>query len=554
MLIPPQVSPANTFARTEIPPAAGRLLGSQIPVSNRVLWSVNGASSGAVATGTAYAFVNDATNGKGSYRSKHYLAYDCSEIRLVFCNSGQDPGASSVNGQEIPPWANSDLGTSIVVHASIEYPWAGVTQIVPIFFAGRNSVTIDEGGYVLSDPVNLQFLKSNQAFLYVRTYVQATTSTYWPVFAEQSGFDGEGYVTNSDLTPVGSGGGFTASAQGMYGPIMIIGTVAPRNQVVLACIGDSILSGAHNRTKDGSLQAISVQWATNDRSFLDFANGAGSPKFPLVKISRSGLLAQAEAQNLNSANSFRQTCRKMLIMNCTHAFVLLGTNDINNGRTAAQVETDLTAVYNTCKLLGMKVIACTIPPRTTSSDNWATAGNQTVSVVTVSGATNATPIVVATASAHGLADGNQITIAGVTGNTNANGTNYAKETGQDTTHFALYQDAGLTTPIAGNGTFGGTATVDCRERVRVLVNTWIRNTAQTLTATYGGPLVDYVYDTCATVEVNSSNTLTQNGGRWITTGVAKHATDDGIHPSWDGNQTYIGTDSALTTLLNGLTV
>jgi hypothetical protein len=75
----------------------------------------------------------------------------------------------------------------------------------------------------------------------------------------------------------------------------------------------------------------------------------------------------------------------------------------------------------------------------------------------VTGATNASPIVI-TCGTHGLADGDPVTIAGVGGNTNANGNGFAKVTGQDTTHFALYSDKALATPVAGNSNYttGGT--------------------------------------------------------------------------------------------------
>lgn len=76
--------------------------------------------------------------------------------------------------------------------------------------------------------------------------------------------------------------------------------------------------------------------------------------------------------------------------------------------------------------------------------------------LTVSNATNATPIVVTTGT-HGLSDGMLLTIASVGGNTAANG-NYYVDVLSSTT-FALYSDSGLTTPVAGSGAYtsGGTA-------------------------------------------------------------------------------------------------
>lgn len=71
--------------------------------------------------------------------------------------------------------------------------------------------------------------------------------------------------------------------------------------------------------------------------------------------------------------------------------------------------------------------------------------------VTITNATNATPIVV-TAVAHGLVTGDNISISGITGNTNANG--YFKITRLTADTFSL-QNYSTGADIAGNGAYGG---------------------------------------------------------------------------------------------------
>lgn len=92
----------------------------------------------------------------------------------------------------------------------------------------------------------------------------------------------------------------------------------------------------------------------------------------------------------------------------------------------------------------------------------ATNGNATVTAATfnVSGATNASPIVITTSTAHSQYDGAPVTVASVGGNTAANGSYFAKVTGYSSTTFALYSDYGLTTPVVGNAVYtsGGTVT------------------------------------------------------------------------------------------------
>ncbi len=87
------------------------------------------------------------------------------------------------------------------------------------------------------------------------------------------------------------------------------------------------------------------------------------------------------------------------------------------------------------------------------------AGYVAQPAVNVAGATNATPIVVATAAPHGITlPTEHVVIAGVAGNTAANGTWIA--TPVDTTHFSLSTMGpdGTVTPVAGSGAYtsGGT--------------------------------------------------------------------------------------------------
>lgn len=76
-----------------------------------------------------------------------------------------------------------------------------------------------------------------------------------------------------------------------------------------------------------------------------------------------------------------------------------------------------------------------------------------VSNLAITGATLANPIVVATASVHGLSTGNYVSISGVLGNTNANGTYTIVVT--DPTHFSLTGSIGNATYTGGGIVEGG---------------------------------------------------------------------------------------------------
>ncbi len=71
--------------------------------------------------------------------------------------------------------------------------------------------------------------------------------------------------------------------------------------------------------------------------------------------------------------------------------------------------------------------------------------------ITVSDATNKSPIVVTLSNRSIVRSGSQVVISGVTGNTAANGTFYAKV--KNDFDIALYSDVNLQIPVVGNGTY-----------------------------------------------------------------------------------------------------
>ena len=83
-------------------------------------------------------------------------------------------------------------------------------------------------------------------------------------------------------------------------------------------------------------------------------------------------------------------------------------------------------------------------------DPTQTVGLLPIASATVSGATNATPIVIATTVDHGLSTGDTVWIWGVLGNTNANGR--WTVTKVDATHFQLNSSSGGPTSYSGGGT------------------------------------------------------------------------------------------------------
>lgn len=77
--------------------------------------------------------------------------------------------------------------------------------------------------------------------------------------------------------------------------------------------------------------------------------------------------------------------------------------------------------------------------------------------VNITSASNTTPIVITINKLTNLRDGDMVDIAGVSGNTAANGTRFVKQIYADYVYnkfaFALYSDAKLTQGISGNGVY-----------------------------------------------------------------------------------------------------
>jgi hypothetical protein len=90
----------------------------------------------------------------------------------------------------------------------------------------------------------------------------------------------------------------------------------------------------------------------------------------------------------------------------------------------------------------------------------------------ITGATNATPIVVTTTNAHGLADGDQVQVTGVVGNTGANTLAYVKVTGYSTTTFGMYSNTALSTGIAGTGAYSSGGAVSQAWDISGVANDW----------------------------------------------------------------------------------
>jgi len=133
-----------------------------------------------------------------------------------------------------------------------------------------------------------------------------------------------------------------------------------------------------------------------------------------------------------------------------------GGNDANAGTSFATRWKTITNGATAARIAPGDTIRIMASPDPTSIGNATWTGGGRPAAINISSSTNATPIVITTASAHGLVAGDYVSIASHSTNTNANGI-WKVGTVPNSTSFQILQINGNNT--TGNGTGGATGTV-----------------------------------------------------------------------------------------------
>jgi len=262
-----------------------------------------------------------------------------------------------------PNWSNNGgfvetpSGGVLSVAASIEYPVGTFTQLT---FGGATTGTAASGDTLWSDLVTLGTMIPNGATAYLRWF--ASNTVKMPV--------GTGTVVPYSGAPQYVAGGDACHSNGtdqtMGGTVVDDGTgvilwhaaiVGMTTKPTFAITGDSKAAGVYD-TGD----------ATGGTGELERALAALGYAYINVAIPGDRV-----TQFIN--NSSR---RMALARLCSHIIVQGSINDISAGRTAAQLLADRQTLRNLAPL--RTFFGCTISPKSTSSDSFATVANQTVDV------------------------------------------------------------------------------------------------------------------------------------------------------------------------------
>jgi hypothetical protein len=267
--------------------------------------------------------------------------------RLVFGNF-QNQGNANVD-------STTNLGP-LTITASFEYAPGTFYQVL---FKGYTSVTLAPGAIVISDPVGV-VIPGNTLF-YTRNFAQTTSGNQIPtnIVLRGSGV-GEGQITSasggSDLTLSGS---VTASSAATYGPIAILGDRQDRN---LSSVGALIGSWA---------QGFGGPLTTENRGWIDDAHSGISG---VANLGVAGCLVSDWI--VGTTPIYRNPL--LTLIRPTHCWAGAGGNDLNAGQSVATITANLVILWQQIRAMGMIPCCFTIPPHTSSTDNWTTTGNQTV--------------------------------------------------------------------------------------------------------------------------------------------------------------------------------
>jgi hypothetical protein len=325
--------------------------------------------------------------------------------------------------------------------------------------------------------------------------------------------DGGDYTNSTSLLP-----GFATTGAYYYGPDAVVvrqtGTLAP----VCFIIGDSIAYGNGNLAFSGTMGAALTAAGI---AFED----AGLGGITSLNLSKYG-----------------GGCIFSLCQYCDHVLVSLGTNDLAVPATVAQLQGYYLSVAQQATAYGADITWLSIPPRTTTTDNWATYTNQTLvsfspQIQTINNwfrdtsANGAQAYFNANLNTLGSYSGYFMDVCQAIEKSSAGATPTFTATTYTWTitapstppaFLSTYKDANNTVYTVGPSVAGETIlyTTILTPGPAPAASGQLQNVSGTGDATL----------TYSAVTISSANQMMfGTGGRWITDGVAFYPTPDGIH-------------------------
>lgn len=267
------------------------------------------------------------TETEGIYRTWHRLVCTATAFRVVYANVVNN---SPANADQITVQASFDTS---------EY-----STPVRFTFDGENSVVIDPGGVVISDPVDLRMIGASSFF--IRTHVEVAADTLdWPfnLILSQTG---EGRDLGSGAEAKLLADTVTATTgEFAYGPSAILATPADgETVVVVGAAGDSTVESADTNS------AGFIQRAFNSAPFQ-----TGAPFAAVVQTSLGG-------DGMTSLTTGGGTLHWKFLSLCDYVFNHYGINDINGTASLATMQTRILSACTNIADRGALAVQTTIGP------------------------------------------------------------------------------------------------------------------------------------------------------------------------------------------------
>jgi hypothetical protein len=137
----------------------------------------------------------------------------------------------------------------------------------------------------------------------------------------------------------------------------MVGTIAAANAKSFVIVGDSIAWG------EGDVSSVGPKGGSGW-----IARALDVHGYPYVKIAKQGQQATDYVSTMAPTTSFLGK------LSFTDMVCEFGINDLRLGRTQAQVLADHQTIYG--QFVGKRIHQTTLPPRSSSTDAWATLVNQ----------------------------------------------------------------------------------------------------------------------------------------------------------------------------------
>ena len=258
----------------------------------------------------------------------------------------------------------------IIVNCSVAYP------LVTNVFSGGAEQTLDPGDYKSFTITGLSIAPG--AAFYICTDVRLVTQDAGGQYA--SAYVGAGTISTAErsrqsyISPTAAETRASAglalvspTSTAIFTPVAVRSTCA--NKFSFGAMGDSWIVGAGD---GASSPDVSIGFAGRGTSgtAIDSADG-----YPYVQHGFTG----AKVTDLDNTDALKY---RLMIADraLSHALIEPGINDVvAAGQTLATIQAALLDVAAKYLAVGVKPIACTIGPRTSSTDSWATVANQTPS-------------------------------------------------------------------------------------------------------------------------------------------------------------------------------